>query len=136
MGNLPSHGRRVKLCERVRIHVSRCIGYRAFAEDICSRRSQIYKRGYVFRRGSLVIQMFQQEQASHLETILLFNMYRLSELMLQGRSKDTPANPRTRRYVVGGGSQNRIARAEYTRDTTQPVGRCGAGGAAPNEGPA
>ncbi|KAI0796768.1 hypothetical protein C8Q75DRAFT_729627 [Abortiporus biennis] len=25
------------------------------------RRSQIYKRGYVFRRGSLVIQMFQQE---------------------------------------------------------------------------
>ncbi|GJE84133.1 mediator of RNA polymerase II transcription subunit 18 [Phanerochaete sordida] len=27
------------------------------------RRSQIYKRGYVFRRGMLVIQMFQQEQA-------------------------------------------------------------------------
>ncbi|KAF8076104.1 hypothetical protein FPV67DRAFT_1406459 [Lyophyllum atratum] len=26
------------------------------------RRSQIYKRGYVFRRGSLVILMFQQEQ--------------------------------------------------------------------------
>ncbi|KAI0081674.1 hypothetical protein K474DRAFT_1126891 [Panus rudis PR-1116 ss-1] len=26
------------------------------------RRSQIYKRGYVFRRGALVIQMFQQEQ--------------------------------------------------------------------------
>ncbi|EGO01714.1 hypothetical protein SERLA73DRAFT_103659 [Serpula lacrymans var. lacrymans S7.3] len=26
------------------------------------RRSQIYKRGYVFRRGILVIQMFQQEQ--------------------------------------------------------------------------
>jgi mediator of RNA polymerase II transcription subunit 18 len=26
------------------------------------RRSQIYKRGYVFRRGQLVIQMFQQEQ--------------------------------------------------------------------------
>ncbi|KAJ7638572.1 hypothetical protein FB45DRAFT_1023350 [Roridomyces roridus] len=26
------------------------------------RRSQIYKRGYVFRRGPLVIQMFQQEQ--------------------------------------------------------------------------
>ncbi|KAH7930275.1 hypothetical protein BV22DRAFT_1001038 [Leucogyrophana mollusca] len=26
------------------------------------RRSQIYKRGYVFRRGTLVIQMFQQEQ--------------------------------------------------------------------------
>ncbi|KAL0580800.1 hypothetical protein V5O48_001265 [Marasmius crinis-equi] len=26
------------------------------------RRSQIYKRGYLFRRGSLVIQMFQQEQ--------------------------------------------------------------------------
>lgn len=25
------------------------------------RRSQIYKRGYVFRRGPLVIQMFQQE---------------------------------------------------------------------------
>ncbi|KAA1466302.1 hypothetical protein DENSPDRAFT_856026 [Dentipellis sp. KUC8613] len=25
------------------------------------RRSQIYKRGYVFRRGTLVIQMFQQE---------------------------------------------------------------------------
>ncbi|EIW62057.1 uncharacterized protein TRAVEDRAFT_163797 [Trametes versicolor FP-101664 SS1] len=25
------------------------------------RRSQIYKRGYVFRRGNLVIQMFQQE---------------------------------------------------------------------------
>jgi len=28
------------------------------------RRSQIYKRGYVFRRGALVIQMFQQEQVS------------------------------------------------------------------------
>ncbi|KAJ7179393.1 hypothetical protein C8R46DRAFT_638547 [Mycena filopes] len=26
------------------------------------RRSQIYKRGYLFRRGPLVIQMFQQEQ--------------------------------------------------------------------------
>ncbi|KAJ7507476.1 hypothetical protein B0H11DRAFT_2153167 [Mycena galericulata] len=26
------------------------------------RRSQIYKRGYLFRRGALVIQMFQQEQ--------------------------------------------------------------------------
>ncbi|CAL1700909.1 unnamed protein product [Somion occarium] len=26
------------------------------------RRSQIYKRGYVFRRGALVIQMFQQEK--------------------------------------------------------------------------
>ncbi|KAJ4472206.1 hypothetical protein J3R30DRAFT_1052496 [Lentinula aciculospora] len=26
------------------------------------RRSQIYKRGYLFRRGTLVIQMFQQEQ--------------------------------------------------------------------------
>ena len=26
------------------------------------RRSQLYKRGYVFRQGSLVIQMFQQEQ--------------------------------------------------------------------------
>ncbi|KAI0268360.1 hypothetical protein BC834DRAFT_689069 [Gloeopeniophorella convolvens] len=26
------------------------------------RRSQIYKRGYVFRRGSLVIQIFQEEQ--------------------------------------------------------------------------
>ncbi|KAK0230504.1 uncharacterized protein ARMOST_05593 [Armillaria ostoyae] len=26
------------------------------------RRSQIYKRGYVFRRGMLVIQMFQQEK--------------------------------------------------------------------------
>ncbi|KAG5352530.1 hypothetical protein C0989_001843 [Termitomyces sp. Mn162] len=26
------------------------------------RRSQIYKRGYVFRRGSLIILMFQQEQ--------------------------------------------------------------------------
>ncbi|KAI0068797.1 hypothetical protein BV25DRAFT_1866728 [Artomyces pyxidatus] len=26
------------------------------------RRSQIYKRGYTFRRGPLVIQMFQQEQ--------------------------------------------------------------------------
>ena len=26
------------------------------------RRSQIYKRGYVFRRGLLVIQLFQQEQ--------------------------------------------------------------------------
>ncbi|CCL99438.1 uncharacterized protein FIBRA_01456 [Fibroporia radiculosa] len=26
------------------------------------RRSQIYKRGYIFRRGPLVIQMFQQEQ--------------------------------------------------------------------------
>ncbi|KAF8845721.1 hypothetical protein BDN67DRAFT_293629 [Paxillus ammoniavirescens] len=27
------------------------------------RRSQIYKRGYAFRRGPLIIQMFQQEQA-------------------------------------------------------------------------
>ncbi|KDQ64655.1 hypothetical protein JAAARDRAFT_52604 [Jaapia argillacea MUCL 33604] len=27
-----------------------------------NRRSQIYKRGYSFRRGALVIQMFQQEQ--------------------------------------------------------------------------
>ncbi|KAJ7368016.1 hypothetical protein B0H14DRAFT_2328026 [Mycena olivaceomarginata] len=27
-----------------------------------NRRSQIYKRGYLFRRGPLVIQMFQQEQ--------------------------------------------------------------------------
>ncbi|KAL6309617.1 hypothetical protein BKA93DRAFT_821344 [Sparassis latifolia] len=27
------------------------------------RRSHIYKRGYVFRRGALVIQMFQQEHA-------------------------------------------------------------------------
>jgi mediator of RNA polymerase II transcription subunit 18 len=26
------------------------------------RRSQIFKRGYLFRKGSLVIQMFQQEQ--------------------------------------------------------------------------
>ena len=27
-----------------------------------SRRSQIFKRGYIFRRDLLVIQMFQQEQ--------------------------------------------------------------------------
>ncbi|PIL37054.1 hypothetical protein GSI_00746 [Ganoderma sinense ZZ0214-1] len=27
------------------------------------RRSQIYKRGYIFRRGNLVIQMFQQENS-------------------------------------------------------------------------
>ncbi|EJF61147.1 hypothetical protein DICSQDRAFT_106140 [Dichomitus squalens LYAD-421 SS1] len=27
------------------------------------RRSQIYKRGYVFRRGNLVVQMFQQENS-------------------------------------------------------------------------
>jgi mediator of RNA polymerase II transcription subunit 18 len=26
-----------------------------------SKRNEIYKRGYVFRRGKLVIQMFQQE---------------------------------------------------------------------------
>ncbi|KAK7470934.1 hypothetical protein VKT23_002349 [Stygiomarasmius scandens] len=26
------------------------------------QRSQIYKRGYLFRRGALIIQMFQQEQ--------------------------------------------------------------------------
>jgi len=26
------------------------------------RRSQIYKKGFVFRRGTLVVQMFQQEQ--------------------------------------------------------------------------
>jgi len=26
------------------------------------QRSQIYKRGYAFRRGALIIQMFQQEQ--------------------------------------------------------------------------
>ncbi|KAI0033348.1 hypothetical protein K488DRAFT_47977 [Vararia minispora EC-137] len=30
-----------------------------------ARRSQIYKRGYVFRRGTLLIQMFQQEQVRH-----------------------------------------------------------------------
>ncbi|KAF8559055.1 hypothetical protein OG21DRAFT_1503512 [Imleria badia] len=42
------------------------------------RRSQIYKRGYAFRRGPLIIQMFQQEQVdpktslpipSHAETL-------------------------------------------------------------------
>ena len=27
-----------------------------------SRKNQIYRKGYVFRRGTLVIQMFQQEQ--------------------------------------------------------------------------
>ena len=36
-----------------------------------SRKSQIYKRGYVFRRGVLAIQMFQQEQVRHLILIAL-----------------------------------------------------------------
>ncbi|EPT03697.1 hypothetical protein FOMPIDRAFT_1115226 [Fomitopsis schrenkii] len=36
------------------LHFASALGY--------TRRSQIYKRGYVFRRGPLVIQMFQQEQ--------------------------------------------------------------------------
>ncbi|KAL0070969.1 hypothetical protein AAF712_002190 [Marasmius tenuissimus] len=34
----------------------------ASSNEGSSRRSQIYKRGYLFRRGSLIIQMFQQEQ--------------------------------------------------------------------------
>ena len=39
------------------------------------RRSQIFKRGYLFRKGSLVIQMFQQEQVRP-----LFEMAGLSSL--------------------------------------------------------
>ncbi len=33
------------------------------------RRSQIYKRGYVFRKGTLVIQMFQQEHVSSVRAV-------------------------------------------------------------------
>ncbi|KAH9918234.1 uncharacterized protein BXZ73DRAFT_92286 [Epithele typhae] len=39
------------------------LGYMQVRSISAHRRSQIYKRGYVFRRGSLVIQMFQQEHA-------------------------------------------------------------------------
>ena len=38
-----------------------CANLSTFA-PFSRRRSQIYKRGYLFRKGSLVIQMFQQEQ--------------------------------------------------------------------------
>ena len=39
---------------------------------LSSRRSQIYKRGYAFRRGILIILMFQQEQvpSSRLDPVL------------------------------------------------------------------
>jgi len=40
-----------------------------------SRRAQIYKRGHVFRRGPLVIQMFQQEQASILLSDVSFILH-------------------------------------------------------------
>jgi len=46
------------------------------------RRSQIYKRGYAFRRGPLLILMFQQEQASIFEPCF----YLLSFNYCQGRS--------------------------------------------------
>ncbi|KAH0839703.1 hypothetical protein J3R83DRAFT_624 [Lanmaoa asiatica] len=35
------------------------------------RRSQIYKRGYAFRRGPLIIQMFQQEQVDPRTSLLI-----------------------------------------------------------------
>lgn len=48
--------------------------------DIHSRRSQIYKRGYVFRRGNLVIQMFQQE---HVGTLFAWITKRCSQHVWQ-----------------------------------------------------
>jgi len=64
MGNLPSYRRCIesRQCPRicVRFYYELCFGRNDGPQS--SRRSRIYKRGYVFRRGPLIIQMFQQEQ--------------------------------------------------------------------------
>ena len=44
------------------------------------RRSQIYKRGYLFRKGSLVIQMFQQEQVRPPSSETTKQVYRIDRL--------------------------------------------------------
>ncbi|KAI6034054.1 hypothetical protein BKA83DRAFT_4460572 [Pisolithus microcarpus] len=51
--------------ESVRVHPEATVRPWATCEVTgrrANQRSQIYKRGYVFRRGPLIIQMFQQEQ--------------------------------------------------------------------------
>ncbi|CDO71315.1 hypothetical protein BN946_scf184908.g72 [Trametes cinnabarina] len=49
--------------ESVRVHPEATVRAADDMDADDRRRSQIYKRGYVFRRGNLVIQMFQQEHA-------------------------------------------------------------------------
>ena len=63
VGNMSGRGRRAEFRIGPWIRVRRTISSPRTASQLLSRRrSQIYKRGYVFRRGPLVIQMFQQEQ--------------------------------------------------------------------------
>lgn len=52
-------------------------------DDDFSRRSEIYKRGYVFRRGSLVIQVFQQETVSGTR-VYAFDIQNVVDLFLGG----------------------------------------------------
>ena len=49
--------------------VCKCYLLRLISID--SRKNQIYRKGYVFRRGTLVIQMFQQEQVHNFQPSLL-----------------------------------------------------------------
>jgi hypothetical protein len=94
------------------------------------RRSQIYKRGYVFRRGALVIQMFQQEQVLRDLFVLVPSLTQFS-----GRPKDPTTHPSARRHTMGSRGQNCVANSKHPRDAPQPINRSSPGGSAIHEGP-
>lgn len=79
MGDVPSHWRRTEF----RLRSGICVSWpdvHQWNDDLLAslrRRSQIYKRGYLFRRGSLVIQMFQQEQVKKdaVSSRYIFNVF-------------------------------------------------------------
>lgn len=57
------------------------LGIRTELNSLPRRRSQIYKRGYLFRKGSLVIQMFQQEQVRLPSSEALAQTYHVSRCL-------------------------------------------------------
>lgn len=93
------------------------------------RRSQIYKRGYVFRRGPLVIQMFQQEQVCHCQVI---SAKRCSVVCL-GRSEDAEAYNRPPRHALGGGSTYGGTCTQHSRDSSEQIHRGSSGSATTHE---
>lgn len=104
----------VDLCSR--------LTYTNFTPHVQRRRAQIYKNGYAFRRGHLLIQMFQQEQVSlRVETALNYQLNHSRRYL--GRSSYLQAYTRTRGHAMGSGGEDCFSLAAHARKPSQSSGR-------------
>ena len=118
MGYLSSRRQCTSFCFCTWIHVRLNLPsgrLRRAHKPYCRRRSQIYKRGYVFRRGPLVVQMFQQEQVSGYVAIRT----NATEPYAPGRSKNAEAYHSSPRHALGGGSAHSSACAQHSGDSSE-----------------